>query len=49
LGDNQQLFATKFMPYLPTENELIAEIERQKCLHSEVFGAEMPSEGQEKR
>jgi hypothetical protein len=49
LGDNQQLFATKFMPYLTTENELIAEKKKKKCLHSEVFGAEMPSEGQEKR
>jgi len=35
LSDNQQLFATKFMPYLPTEDELIAEIERQKCLLKE--------------
>jgi predicted nuclease of restriction endonuclease-like (RecB) superfamily len=32
LDDSQQLFATKFMPYLPTEEELIAEIERQKYL-----------------
>ena len=46
LGDNQQLFATKFMPYLPTEDELIAEIERQKYLLKEQdFGTEMPSEG----
>jgi predicted nuclease of restriction endonuclease-like (RecB) superfamily len=46
LGDNQQLFATKFMPYLPTEDELIAEIERQKYLLKEQdFGTELPSEG----
>ncbi|MFP5043011.1 PDDEXK nuclease domain-containing protein [Parasediminibacterium sp. JCM 36343] len=32
LNDNKQLFATKYMPYLPTEAELIAEIEREKRL-----------------
>jgi len=32
LNNNQQLFAAKFMPYLPTEDELIAEIERQRYL-----------------
>jgi len=32
MGDNQQLFATKYMPFLPTEAELIAEIEREKRL-----------------
>ena len=30
LNENKQLFAAKYMPYLPTEEELIAEIERQK-------------------
>jgi hypothetical protein len=30
LNENKQLFATKYMPYLPTEDELITEIERQK-------------------
>ena len=30
LNDNKQLFATKYMPFLPTEKELIAEIEREK-------------------
>ena len=30
LSDNQQLFAAKYMPYLPTEEELRAEIEREK-------------------
>jgi predicted nuclease of restriction endonuclease-like (RecB) superfamily len=30
LNQNSQLFATKFLPYLPTEQELIAEIEKQK-------------------
>ena len=32
LKDNQQLFATKYMDYLPTEQELINEIEQQKAL-----------------
>jgi len=35
--DSQQLFATKYMPYLPTEDELIAEIEREKRLIEEQF------------
>ena len=30
LKENEQLFATKYMLYLPTEKELIAEIEREK-------------------
>ncbi len=30
LKENKQLFATKYMTYLPTEDELVAEIERQK-------------------
>lgn len=30
LNENKQLFAAKYMPYLPTEEELIAEIEKQK-------------------
>ena len=32
LKENKQLFASKYMPYLPTEEELKAEIERQKTL-----------------
>lgn len=32
LNDNPQLFATKYLPYLPTKEELIAEIEREKRL-----------------
>ena len=32
LNESRQLFAAKFMPYLPTEDELIAEIEQQKLL-----------------
>ena len=30
LKENKQIFASKYMPYLPTEEELQAEIERQK-------------------
>jgi len=30
LNDNKQLFASKYMQYLPTEEELIKEIEQQK-------------------
>lgn len=30
INDNPRLFATKYMPYLPTEDELIAEIERER-------------------
>lgn len=32
LNENKQIFATKYMPYLPTEKELEEEIERQKAL-----------------
>ena len=32
LNESEQLFASKYMPYLPTEEELIAEIEREKRL-----------------
>lgn len=30
MNDSQQLFATKYMMYLPSEEELVAEIEREK-------------------
>lgn len=30
LKENKQLFATKYMPFLPTEAELIAELERER-------------------
>lgn len=32
LNQNQQLFASKYLPYLPTEEELVAEIEREKLI-----------------
>lgn len=32
MNDNPQLFAAKYKPYLPTEEELIAEIERDKFI-----------------
>lgn len=31
LNESKQLFATKYMPYLPTEEELVQEIEREKA------------------
>lgn len=38
LQENQQLFATKYLPYLPTEAELVAEIEREKLMIREQLG-----------
>jgi hypothetical protein len=35
LNDNEQLFANKYLPYLPTEEELAAEIEREKNILKE--------------
>ena len=35
LNDSKQLFASKYMPYLPSEAELKAEIERERRLFSE--------------
>ena len=32
LNESKQLFASKYLPYLPTEEELAAEIEREKEL-----------------
>jgi len=32
INDNNQLFASKYLPYMPTKEELIAEIERNKLL-----------------
>jgi predicted nuclease of restriction endonuclease-like (RecB) superfamily len=32
MNDNKQLFATKYLPFLPTEQELINEIEREKIM-----------------
>lgn len=32
LAENKQLFSTKYLPYLPTEEELAAEIEREKTI-----------------
>ncbi len=38
--ENRQLFASKYRLYLPTEDELIAEIEREKLLLKEKFKEE---------
>jgi predicted nuclease of restriction endonuclease-like (RecB) superfamily len=37
LSENKQLFATKYMPFLPTEAELVAEIEREKQLIADAL------------
>lgn len=36
LNENKQLFANKYMAYLPTEAELVAEIEREKQILKEL-------------
>lgn len=38
LKDSKQLFATKYIDYLPTEEELIAEIEREKLIIKQRLG-----------
>jgi hypothetical protein len=38
LNESKQFFAAKYMPYLPTEEELITEIERQKEILKIQFG-----------
>jgi len=38
LNENKLLFAAKYMPYLPTEEELITEIERQKEILKIQYG-----------
>jgi predicted nuclease of restriction endonuclease-like (RecB) superfamily len=40
LNESKQLFTAKYMPYLPTEKELIAEIERQKEILKIQYGDE---------
>ncbi len=37
LNQNQQIFASKYMPFLPSEEELIAEIEREKLFLKQQF------------
>ncbi len=38
LKENKQLFANKYLLYLPSEEELVAEIEREKMLLKQQFG-----------
>jgi hypothetical protein len=38
LNESKQLFTAKYMPYLPTEEELITEIERQKEILKIQYG-----------
>ncbi|MCF2447622.1 DUF1016 domain-containing protein [Dyadobacter sp. CY345] len=44
LNESKQLIATKYMLYLPTEEELIAEIEREKGFLKLINGCEPPSQ-----
>ncbi|PJG82393.1 DUF1016 domain-containing protein [Caviibacterium pharyngocola] len=37
LNDNKQLFASKYMAYLPSEEDLIREIEQQKIIFEQQF------------
>ncbi|MDR2597922.1 MAG: PDDEXK nuclease domain-containing protein [Treponema sp.] len=45
LNENKQLFAAKYMPYLPTEDELITEIERQKEILKIQFNNDKDTSG----
>jgi predicted nuclease of restriction endonuclease-like (RecB) superfamily len=38
LSENKQLFANKYLPFLPTEDELVAEIEREKLIIKQQLG-----------
>ena len=38
LNENKQLFANRYLPYLPTEAELVAEIEREKIIIKQQLG-----------
>lgn len=38
LKESKQIFASKYLPYLPTEEELVAEIEREKQIFKENSG-----------
>ncbi len=38
LSESQQLFASKYLTYLPTEEELVAEIEREKIIIKQMSG-----------
>ncbi|WGE83545.1 PDDEXK nuclease domain-containing protein [Actinobacillus equuli] len=37
LNDNAQLFTSKYMAYLPSEEELVREIEQQKMIFEQNF------------
>lgn len=36
LADSKQLFAAKYLPYLPTEEELVQELQRERVLLTEI-------------
>jgi predicted nuclease of restriction endonuclease-like (RecB) superfamily len=45
LNESKQLFASKYLPYLPSEAELAEEIEKQKEIIKEQMGVEDNEEG----
>lgn len=45
LADNQQLFAAKYMPYLPTEEELKHELERERAALTAQLSRQQQEEG----
>ncbi len=45
LADNQQLFAAKYMPYLPTEEELKRELERERATLTAQLSQQQREEG----
>lgn len=47
IKDSQQLFASKYQRVLPTEEELIAEIEREKRLIGGRSDDKTPADGQD--
>jgi predicted nuclease of restriction endonuclease-like (RecB) superfamily len=49
LNESKQLFASKYMPYLPTEEELVAEIERQRRILKLQFENDALKEGEDER
>ena len=45
LTDSEQMFAAKYLPYLPSEEELRRELERERVLVQQQIAAASPGEG----
>lgn len=45
LTDSEQMFAAKYLPYLPSEEELRRELERERVLVQQQISAASPGEG----